>query len=149
MASIDDVAFYILSKEKSKSLGTIKLHILLYYVQAWHIVKYNKPLFNGRFQAWIRGPINLKFYVKKSHNVYSVVKCPKVNIDFTKVFNQYQISLIDEVLDAYGNLSTFQLTDLIRREDPWLIARKGEYWRKCKTEISENDIKKYYVRFLE
>jgi hypothetical protein len=46
-------------------------------VQAWHLAFYQKPLFDGKFQAWIHGPVNREIYDRFKENklLYSTVDC--------------------------------------------------------------------------
>lgn len=54
-ASVIDVAEYILTKHGQMS--TMKLHRLVYYSQAWHLVWDGVPLFDEEIQAWANGPV--------------------------------------------------------------------------------------------
>ena len=54
MASVHDVAAYILSK--TGIIPSMSLHKLVYYSQAWALVWNDKPLFKERIEAWANGP---------------------------------------------------------------------------------------------
>lgn len=54
MADVVDVAEYILSK--TGPISTLKLHKLLYYCQAWHLVWDGEVMFDARIEAWANGP---------------------------------------------------------------------------------------------
>jgi uncharacterized phage-associated protein len=54
-ASVYDVAEYILAREGEMS--AMKLHKLVYYCQAWHLVWDGAPLFDEEIQAWANGPV--------------------------------------------------------------------------------------------
>jgi len=119
MASVHDVANYILKARGE--ISTWKLQKLLYYSQAWHLVWLEKPLFQADFQAWANGPVAPAIY-KIHRGRFSVSEWPKG--DASKL-DEGSKRAIDAVLDSYGNLSGFQLSELTHGEDPWNDARKG------------------------
>jgi uncharacterized phage-associated protein len=49
MATADDVANALV--RLTGKITTQKLHKLLYYCQAWHLVRFNAPLFTDEIQA--------------------------------------------------------------------------------------------------
>jgi uncharacterized phage-associated protein len=55
-----DIAEYIL--EQLGEITTMKLHKLLYYCQAWHLVWDEEPLFEARIEAWANGPVAPEIY---------------------------------------------------------------------------------------
>ena len=75
--NINDVCDYIILQlsEAGEYLNNLKLHKLLYYVQAWHLAFYGERLFDGGFQAWIHGPVNREIYdrFKETKSLYSEV----------------------------------------------------------------------------
>lgn len=54
-AKVIDVAEYILAQQGE--MTAMKLHRLVYYCQAWHLVWDGVPLFDEEIQAWANGPI--------------------------------------------------------------------------------------------
>ena len=130
MATLDDVCDYILTKadEAHLSLNLLKLQKLVYYCQAWRLANEGRPLFDGKFQAWVHGPVSRTLYdrFRNTKNLYSIVSIE----DRRPAFNGSGLSederaQIDAVLDAYGKYSGAQLEDLSHGEDPWIRARKG------------------------
>lgn len=60
------------------TINPLKLQKLLYYVQAWHISKFNKEiLFDTLPEAWVNGPVyrevydNFKSTFFKNENIYT------------------------------------------------------------------------------
>jgi len=49
-----EVANYMIEHEHSKgrAISNLKLQKLLYFAQAWSIMKKGKPLFRDRIEAW-------------------------------------------------------------------------------------------------
>ena len=58
--SAHDVAAHIL--RKYGPMSPWKLHKLLYYAQAWHLVWEEAPLFPERIEAWGNGPVVSALY---------------------------------------------------------------------------------------
>ncbi len=130
MASVHDVAAYILDKQGS--ISTWKLQKLAYYSQAWHLVWAEKPLFQDRIEAWANGPVAPSLY-NQHRGQFSVSKWRKG--DSTRLDDR-EVKTIDRVLGSYGGLSGQQLVSLTHNEEPWLQARVG----LSDTEPSQNQI---------
>ena len=66
MNSINDIADYVILAAKADdndiSLSNLKLQKLLFYIQAWSYGINKKPLFQGDFQAWVHGPVNVEIF---------------------------------------------------------------------------------------
>lgn len=151
MASVDSVTDYIILQvaEDNRGLSILKLQKLLYYAQAWHLVHYDKPLFDGKFQAWIHGPVCRKVYERfnQTHMLYSCVTHEDIrpNFNHQTEINKDECSLIDSVLDAYAGLSGVQLEQMTHQEEPWIKAREGYLpSQRCEVEISEDLMKEFY-----
>ncbi|MGH7271172.1 MAG: Panacea domain-containing protein [Polyangiaceae bacterium] len=77
MATLDDVCDYVITKasEARMPLNLLKLQKLVYYCQAWHLANEGHPLFDGKFQAWVHGPVSRRLYdrFRNSKNLYSMM----------------------------------------------------------------------------
>jgi uncharacterized phage-associated protein len=62
MARVDDVAAAVLAR--SGPVTTVKLQKLIYYCQAWHLVRTDSALFDDRIEAWPQGPVVPSIYRK-------------------------------------------------------------------------------------
>lgn len=60
MAEAIDVAEYIL--HKNGEMSAMRLHKLVYYCQAWHLVWEGGPLFKDEIHAWANGPVIPSLY---------------------------------------------------------------------------------------
>lgn len=128
-----------------------KLHRLLYYSQAWHLAEHEKPLFTGKFQAWVFGPVCKPLFDLLGRNLFE----PLGWADITDVFCpekdlKESVRLhVDGVLEAYGHLTSDQLDNMTTAEDPWLAARSG-YARdeRCEKEIDEALMGSFYRKRL-
>ena len=149
----DLIALKFLADEGS--ISVLKLHKLLYYVEAWHIAIFNTKLFDEDFEAWVHGPVcrkvfeRFKFKLKKF--MYSPVTLDDLdilqadNIDDYKNINYH----VESVLDAYGKLSGPQLEELTHAELPWQEARAGlRPSQPCTNIISKESMRDYYKQQL-
>ncbi|MBK8817324.1 MAG: DUF4065 domain-containing protein [Methylococcaceae bacterium] len=154
MASVHDVADYIIVKiyEPNNGLSLLKLQKLVYYVQAWHLALAGTTMFEGKFQAWVHGPVNRSLYDRFSatHLMYDPVNLNDVreNFDQNALSEPHRLH-IDEVLDAYAQFSGPQLERMTHEEKPWLDARGClKPSERCESEIDENLMKTYYKELL-
>lgn len=121
MATVHDVAAYILSKQSPMS--AMKLQKLCYYSQAWHAVWESKGLFEERIEAWAYGPVSPALY--RTHAKQFIVEAGQIEGDPT-VLTADERESIDVVLGHYGNMSAQQLSDQTHSEEPWQRARTEE-----------------------
>jgi uncharacterized phage-associated protein len=141
-----ELAKYVIQKmaEKGESINHLKLQKLLYYIQSWHIVYTDQPLFEDDFEAWLHGPVLRKVW--DYYKTYSVMldDLPS-NENYDVDLTEEQQEIIDDVLDEYGGKSGYYLECLTHVEAPWQEARrKGE-----NTIISKEDMKQYYSALLD
>lgn len=150
MADLHDVCDYIimLSENSEAPLNYGKLQRLLYYCQAWRLAFTKSPLFEGRFQAWVHGPVNRTIFDRfYPGTLYTPV-------DFSNVKGMGRIlhitkderSHIDEVYEKYSVFSGSQLEELSRREDPWVQARAGLHPSAPSTSVCDEGLMASYYR---
>lgn len=150
MTTINEVADYIIVKtnELSYDLNILKLHKLAYYAQAWHLALTGGPLFDGKFQAWIHGPISRSLFDRfsASHIIYEAVSASDVRPNFIlSTLPEAHRHHLDEVIAAYAHLHSTQLNQMVRAETPWISARGGARpTERCETEIDEEIMRKFY-----
>lgn len=141
MASVHDVAAYILAKQHPMS--TMKLQKLVYYSQAWHLVWTKQPLFPERIEAWANGPVSPVLFAAHRGR-YSVSDWPKgnpANLDMRAKVT------VDAVLSTYGGLDAGKLSYLTHEEDPWKDARQGlRPTETSNVEITKDAMRDYYRR---
>lgn len=117
MSNVHDVAAYIL-KRRGK-MTTMKLQKLLYYSQGWSLAWDEEPLFTEEIRAWANGPVVYEIF-QKHRRQFTVDSWPDGNPDN---LSYAQRATVDAVLEAYGDLSGQQLSDMTHTERPWLEAR--------------------------
>lgn len=153
--TLDDACDYIILKttEAGEHINLLKLQKLMYYVQAWHLAFEGSPLFNGRFQAWIHGPVSRDLYdrFRETKSLYSEVTPKDVRDEFNPALLSEQDRLhIDSVLEEYAGLSGTQLEEMTHREAPWIEARKGfRPSERCEVLLDETLMGSYYRRRSE
>lgn len=148
--TIDATCDYIIAQleNTATSADVLKIQKLLYYCQAWHLAFYNAPLFRGRFEAWVHGPVNRKIYDRfRDRSMYGVVTDADIGSDIATLnsFPGDDAFHVKGVLEAYGHLSGTQLEQLTHNEVPWQSAR-GDLSpnQRCNTELDEGLMASYY-----
>jgi uncharacterized phage-associated protein len=154
LVDVQLAADYICFKasEAGEHISVLKLHKLLYYVQAWHLALYNEPIFEETFEAWVHGPVSKKVFYKYSETktMYSPITPDDWRgADFSKL-TQHTMDHIDSVLDAYMHLSGTQLEQLTHEEEPWIKARGTlSPFERCNNSIDNRDMRDFYSRMIQ
>lgn len=155
----DLVADYVAQKffSNSDEISVLKLQKLLYYIDAWHLVFFDRPIINAEFEAWAHGPCIRSLFERFKHQehlgLYDPIKKEHLH-NGEDVFSKYIHKETDEhingVLDSYGDLSGIELEILTHEEKPWQQARgSAGPFEKCNTIISKEIMKAYYKCLLE
>ncbi len=142
--SINIVANYIL--QKTGEIDTVKLQKLAYYCQACSLAWDNKALIKENFEAWALGPVCPELdEMHEDLSMVSVDNFPLTAEEKNISFDQDIIDTIDVILDAYGDMEGYELSNLTHLEDPWIKARgDAEPLEHCDEVISKNVMRKYY-----
>jgi uncharacterized phage-associated protein len=145
MANVYDVAVYIL-QERGKT-SAMKLQKLVYYCQAWHLVWESRPLFTERIEAWANGPVVRDLY--REHRRRFEVTAGIFPDGNPARLTKAERETIDAVLKGYGNLKSFELSDMTHRERPWRDAR-GDLpaGAQCSNVITHAAMAEYYESLL-
>jgi uncharacterized phage-associated protein len=134
----------------------LKLQKLLYYIQSWHLVMFDTPLFDEDFKAWVHGPVLTSVWTElKEHSTLNTevgIKPPfaaAITATVEKRLLKEQLELIDDVLEEYGTKSGYHLECLTHSEDPWKNARGNlPPDQKSSARISKNAMRKFYAARL-
>lgn len=118
MAGIRDVAACILGQ--AGVMTTMKLQKLCYYAQAWSLVWDERPLFPERVEAWANGPVCHDLYYM--HKGMFSISPGDIDGDADAIDKEGR-ETIDAVLDFYGSLDAYRLSELTHHERPWVEAR--------------------------
>lgn len=155
MATVNQVCDYIIlmCQTGGERLNLLKLQKLLYYVQAWSLAFSGKPLFDGKFQAWVHGPVNREIYDRfaATKTLYSAIDESDMTPDFDPDTISKEDRLhIDNVLEVYAPLSGSDLEAQAHNEEPWIEARKGfRPTQRCEKELDENLMAAYYQKRIK
>lgn len=122
MASVLDVAAYIL--QQTGYVSTMKLQKLVYYSQAFHLVKTGFPLFSESIEAWANGPVAPALFNKhRGRYVIGPEDSPAIG-NANKLYGDDR-RCIDHVIRTLGDKTGSQLSSLTHAESPWVSARHG------------------------
>lgn len=148
---VNDVADYIilsLNGDESFSLINLKLQKLVYYVQAWCLGITGEPFLNGRFEAWVHGPVCRPLYdrFKASKSLYALIGIEDViNKNAKDSFDKEDIEFMDYILENYARFSGAQLEAMTHNEKPWIDARKDKSpMDRCDNEITVDSMREFY-----
>ena len=131
-----------------ESMNPKKLQKLCYYAYAWVLAKSDgkAKLFDGKFEAWIHGPVMPSLYCEYANyeideeipQRHSIPRDVKRNDDLYRYLN--------DIYEDYGRkYDANQLEEMTHMEVPWKKARLGlgkyEYSNNI---ISDKDIISYF-----
>ncbi|MGN0373442.1 MAG: Panacea domain-containing protein [Enterocloster sp.] len=141
MDKIINVAQYVYDEYKrvtGEVIDEMKLHKLLYFAQRESLAITNTPLFEGEFEGWKYGPV-----CKEIRNSIT----PDGIIDAFEDISDESKYIINNVIQEYGSLASWKLSELSHKEHSWKNARMGLHEgengsRKLKLEDIREDAKK-------
>ncbi|MEZ0180218.1 Panacea domain-containing protein ['Camptotheca acuminata' phytoplasma] len=108
-----------LSEEQQIDLNNNKLQKILYYAQAYHLVKNKKqPLFIESIEAWERGPVVPDVYFEFS-SFYKEKLKPLIHKAFNSSLSLPQQNSLTYIIRKYGYLNAEELNKQTCYEDPW------------------------------
>ena len=118
MVTVNDIAAYVL--REAGPMTTMKLQKLVYYGQAWSLVLLGRPLFPEEIRAWTYGPVVRELFLQ--HRGQFVVS----QLDgYPERIPEEERRLLQRVLEAYGTLDGYELSQKTHQETPWRSAREG------------------------
>lgn len=143
ITSIDIVSNYFLSKE---SMSQKKLQKICYYAYSWYLTLYDELLFdNGKFEAWVHGPVNPGLYSKyKTYGWRDIPSRREPQLDMgIKEF-------LDIIYNTFGDYTGDELESMTHSESPWIKARQGlEPEVPSNNIIDDVTIKSFYSSLME
>ena len=136
MANVLDVAKFICEYYKeisNEDIDELKLHKLLYFCQREHLAILNTPLFDEPLLGWRHGPVSK--IVRDNFDRTLLVG------DSSKISNDDK-TIIKNVVEQYGEFSSWKLRDLSHEETSWKNSRVGlEPYQNGNKELSIEDIR--------
>lgn len=130
-------------------ISNLKLQKLMYFVEAYYMVKYNKnEMFSTNWSAWDYGPVSKKLYdYFKKYGSIEISLTPKENdlIDYLPIENK---KVMDKVFEIFGNFNAFDLVTLTHLPNsPWYKIKssyKFEFDKLNDSIISKKSIKEWF-----
>lgn len=119
MASVQDVAAYILTKDGPMS--AMKLQKLCYFAYGYHMAWEDRQLFPERFEAWANGPVVWELY-DQHRGRYRLAKSD-IQGDAASLDDGERDS-VNVVLENFRAYDAHELSAMTHQPGPWLEARK-------------------------
>lgn len=134
------------AKKRGKSLTLMQLIKLVYLSHGWSWALLGRPMVKSSVQAWQYGPVYPEVYSAfkeyGSNPIAGPARARLTGVVYSEVFDQDDMDVIDAVLDGYGDLHAFQLSNMMHRPGtPWSVTfdKGGAY-----SEIDEREIRQHY-----
>jgi uncharacterized phage-associated protein len=107
---------------------------LVYLADGWSLALRNEPLSKHSPQAWQYGPVYPTVYkaFKKfgSGAIKEHATDSATGVEFAESFSDDEIALIEQVVDSYGRMHAFRLSEIMHRAGtPWTktVSESGHY----------------------
>jgi uncharacterized phage-associated protein len=160
---IKDLTDFVISyfNNEGTKITPLKLQKILYYIQAWHLVFFDKnPFFDEQPEAWVNGPVYRSVYgrfkdVWFSESKLKIDESPDEEKNLNKYLDKLSITneqkeFVSAVLRKYGVRSAEQLVYMTHIEEPWNKARNGiGPFERCSNKITFESMYEYYKQRTE
>ncbi|MCH2180331.1 MAG: DUF4065 domain-containing protein [Mariniblastus sp.] len=135
-----------IADQKCISLTMMQLIKLVYISHGWWLsLSDGQALTSDEVQAWQYGPVYPAVYRSFRHNGSRVIRdravAPVTGLKIESDFSDDMVTLMDQVVDSYGQLHAFQLSDMTHQPGtPWETASAtgGNYARIWDSSIKEH-----------
>lgn len=118
-----DVAAYLL--DELGGMSAMRLQKLVYYTQAWHLIRHEKPMFIENIEAWSYGPIVRELY--EIHKRKFVIRREDIDDkgDGSRIRQDSDAeNTIKYVTNVYGQKDGVELNELVHQEEAYIQARQ-------------------------
>lgn len=143
-ATPNSVASYILTivdRDAGEVVTHLKLQKLVYYVQAWYLANFDRPLFEEDLQAWAHGPVARTLYDRYKGNQWGALPCLSRS-NLQAVVRPF----VKAVYDEYGQFGAKKLEEITHSEAPWKDTRGNlSPEARCEKRISKISIRNFYA----
>lgn len=120
--------------EKNINFSMMKLIKLVYFSHGWNLAITGNPLVKDNVEAWKYGPVFRTLYYSLPYEGSMIINKsivdPISKKPFASVFSSLETKLLNRVIDVYGSLGAFQLSDLTHLPGtPWseTLQTQGEF----------------------
>lgn len=148
MYSALQIAEYIVIRANREGLyiSCLTLGKLLYFVQARFLVRKGEPCFGDAIEAWSFGPVVPDVYRKYiAYGSAWIPFCSSAGEGRYRKPDKEDQKLIDSVMDRYCRYSASSLTELTKKQEPWIRAYRGNHQKPGV--ITKKSIREYYAKF--
>ncbi len=117
------------NKEKNISITNLKLQKLMYFVEAYYMVKNPNEefFFDTSWSAWDYGPVNRDLYNHYKKFGSMEILLTEEEIDIGNNLSKNNKKYIDEIYSLFGGFSAFELVTLTHLENsPWSIIKESK-----------------------
>lgn len=158
--NIEDLSEYLIYRSNFQKIPftPLKLQKILYFLQAWHLVYFDKhPFFNEVPEAWANGPVYrvvYNKYKKKWLKNDPILVSYKSENELTKKVKDLekglkitaqQKKLMELVLNTYLRYTPEKLIIVTHLDEPYIHARKGyDTFDACEVQINLDEVFNYY-----
>jgi len=144
-----DIANWIIlyrADEMAAPVDPMSLEKLVYYAQAFHLALHGEGLFSEEMRAWRHGPVVREVYRQYCGSSLPIDE-PRGQVP--SLDHETENFLID-VVQVFGGLTAFNLSDATHEEKPWLEARRG-YGRGDSSDvlIPNGSMQEYYACLID
>lgn len=143
------ISSYLLSTSANNNLAMDleRTQRLLYYIQAKYLYINKLPLFSDKILAGPKGPFITKSYLWLKKEIYGNNRA--TNFTFIGYLDDWiredDKLFIDEVVKTFQSMSTLELSEKTREEEPWLLTyEEGE-----ENHISNSLIYEYFTNDMK
>lgn len=141
--SVLDVAAYILANHSNNTpISAWKMHKLLYFCQAWNLVREEQPFFYEKILATSKG-VMISELCPQHHGQFYIGDSSKGNLNHLSL---RQVDTIDYVMGIYGDKTTEELDKIIFSQLPWQEARKRAIKDSQSYEIALSSLSAYFTK---
>ena len=117
-------------------ITNLKLQKLLYYVQSYSLLLFNRRAFNEKITAWSYGPVVEEVYKEYKEGHANEITLEDENIED---ISEGLRKVIEMVITTYGGIEATELIDFTHEEEPWEKT-------KINAEIKVDLIKDYFSK---
>lgn len=128
------------SNEKDYGISNLKLQKILYFVQAYFLLKKDdhSPCFAEKIEAWDFGPVVPEAY--REYERFGSGDIPTIMVDEDDAVSDDDKALIDIVVGFFADYSATDLVSVTQEQSPWINA----YNPFQKNEITTDAIRRYF-----
>lgn len=148
MLNAIDIANFFVDLANSDSddcMTNLRVNKLIYFAQAWSLVRRNVPLFSEEIQAWTYGPVVQSVY--QVFKGYGRDRIQYVHGDYSPdIFSSEELELLIDVAQCYGRFTSPALVDITHASNsPW----KRVFSENENNVISKESLREYFSALKE